>query len=1006
MKLYTFLKRTVYLLLVLVQVSAFAQDKPAAQAAFSGIVTDPNDRPLAGVSVAVQEGNAEVRTGADGRFSIRAALNDVLVIQTRDFLAKTVTITGDKEISVTLNPALIDAGDEDEVPIPFGTRRKRQINSAITTFRASNLPQVPIASANATLAGRIPGLYVQQTGTAPGSDGASFQLRGLTTFGPNTVRVLIDGVQRPFNDIDVNEIESITVLKDATSLAWYGLRNGNGVVLVTTRKGSSTRNNIHLDVQGGFQTPEKMIQPLNSYDYATLYNEALVNDGSQPIYDDAALTAYRTGSNLYRYPDNNYIGTFLNKSSATQRYVLSADGGSNTVRYFALMSYFKQDGLFRFTDNPDFNSNQGFNRFNFRGNIDFDVNKNLTVGLNVAGRSENRRQPGSQEAGSLLSLLYNTPPNAFPIQNEDGSYGGTSQFQSNPLGILRERGFTSSTDRVLMATLDVRQKLDFWLPGLSANINFNYDVQGNYLSGLNRDYQVIDASGSAPVTFRNQAPLSYRSAAFASTNRRNEAWAGLDYDRSFGAHTVNASLRASRVVSVAPERLDFRGQGLSARVDYSFRDRYYLGFVGGYSGSENFPPDKRYGFFPAVSAGWVISDESFLKGVPVLDYLKLRASYGQAGSSDIGGSRFPFERFFARNTGGGGYVFGTGFSATNSANEVSINNPDITWETLTTLNAGADFKLFGQALSASVDVFRTNRTGILTQSAIPSVLGQTLTVNAGEVESKGVELNLGYEKQIGAFLVSLYGNLLTSDDRVLAENGQAGLPAYQQTIGRVVGSRLVFVSNGIFQNQAEIDASPRQVLSGRVVPGDIRYQDIGGVNGTPDGIIDNLDRVRVDLRDVPKTYYGFGTTLKYGPFDLLLHFQGIAGRTLDIQGIVNSGPFTFNQESLKRWTPATGTSASYPRLGISDRANNTSASDFWLVSGDYLRLKNVELGASFPKIFQNRLGMKNARVYVGGFNLFAFDKLGIDVDPEIPGAGRGSAYPYVKTVYAGLRASF
>ncbi|MBC8151840.1 MAG: TonB-dependent receptor, partial [Bacteroidetes bacterium] len=229
---------------------------------------------------------------------------------------------------------------------------------------------------------------------------------------------------------------------------------------------------------------------------------------------------------------------------------------------------------------------------------------------------------------------------------------------------------------------------------------------------------------------------------------------------------------------------------------------------------------------------------------------------------------------------------------------------------------------------------------------------------------------------------------------------------YQRTTGRIVGSRLVFISDGIFQNQTQIDASPRQTLSGKVTPGDIKYKDVGGANGTPDGIIDNLDRVRIDERDAPKAYFGFGTVVRYKLLDLTVHFQGVTGRTLDIQGIVNAGPNGFNTESLDRWTPATAGLARYPRLGISDRANNTSASDFWLASGDYLRLKNVELGLTLPKLLLNRFSMKNARLYAGGFNLFAFDKLGLNIDPEIPGAGRGSAYPYVKTLYAGLRASF
>lgn len=1003
MNIYKLPKLLFFLLLLLFHTAALAQVKQQGKTAFSGVVTDDNNKPLSDVTVSIQEGSTSVTTDANGRFSIKAFLNDVLLIKRKGYLTQAHLIANDEEFKVALKAALTDAGEEDDVVIPFGMRKKREVNSAITTFKMENLPQVPISSLNSNLAGRIPGFYAQQTGSSPGGDASSFQIRGRSSFGPNTVDALVDGVQREFSNIDLNEVESITILKDAASLAWYGLRNGNGVILVTTKKGSSTRSNIHFDVQGGLQIPDRIIKPLNSYDYATLHNEATINDGNLPIYDAATLAAYKDNSNPYRFPNNNYVDSFMKSSALSQRYVLSADGGSNTVRYFVTLSYLNQGGLFKFADNSDYNSNIAFNRFNFRGNIDFDVNKTLTIGLNVAGRSESRRQPGANEVGTLLSLLYNTPPNAFPILNEDGSYGGSSQFQSNPMGLLRDRGYTNSINRVLMATIDAKQKLDFITPGLSANVLFSYDVLGSYSSGLNKDYQVVDVTGASPVAFRNVATLGYRSAAFSASNRRNEFWGGFDYDRIFGSHSVKASVRAQRFADAAPSRLDFRAQGISARADYSFKDRYYIGVVGSYSGSENFAPGNRYGLFPAVSAGWVVADEQSKR---FLSYLKIRTSYGKTGSSEIGGDRFPFEHFFARNTGSGGYTFGTGFSQTSNANEVSLANPFITWENIKTLNTGVDFKLFNHSFSASVDVYKTNRTGILTPSALPGILGMTLQENAGEVESKGIELNLGYDKKIGQVMVSLYGNALFTNDKVLAENGQSGLPEYQRTIGRIVGGRLVFLSDGIFQNQADIEASPKQVLSGKVVPGDIKYKDIGGANGKPDGIIDNLDRVRLNERDQPTGYFGLGTKLQYKIFDFAVHTNGSVGRTIDVQGIVNSGPFNFNQESLNRWTPQSGASAQYPRLGIADRANNTAASDFWLVSADHLRLKNVELGVNFPSSFLHKYHISNARVYVGGFNLFTFDKISLDIDPEIPSAGRGSSYPYIKTIYAGLRTSF
>lgn len=358
--------------------------------------------------------------------------------------------------------ALTDAGEEDDVIIPFGVRKKREITSSISSYKTSNLPQVPLSNLINSLSGRIPGLYIQQTDNRPGNDNANIFVRGRSSYGSATARILVDGVQRDFQDMDLNEIESITVLKDAAALAWYGLRAGHGVVLVTTKKGSALRSSINLDVQGGVQQVENIIKPLSSFEFAGLYNEARLNDNNSVVYDDAALTAYRNQNDTdrFKYPTNNFVGDFLNKTSAVQRYVLSADGGNNTLRYFVLLSYFDQGGIFKGAKSDDFDANTGFKRFNFRGNIDFDVNKNLTITLNAGGRSENRLNPGDN-ANPFLSALYNTPPNAFPILNKDRTYGGTTDYRNNPLGMLKDRGYNTVIDRVLLASVSAKQKLDF-----------------------------------------------------------------------------------------------------------------------------------------------------------------------------------------------------------------------------------------------------------------------------------------------------------------------------------------------------------------------------------------------------------------------------------------------------------------------------------------------------------------------------------------------------------------
>ncbi|MEJ7740725.1 MAG: SusC/RagA family TonB-linked outer membrane protein [Chitinophagaceae bacterium] len=983
-----------------------AQETDEEKIDYSGSVTDKNKNPIARAQIQVQEKNTILFTDENGKFTVSTQVKDIIIIKKEGYLTQQLELDALANLNIQLDLAFTDAGDEDDVEIPFGVRKKREITASVSSYKAANLPQIPLSNLINSLSGRIPGLFIQQTDNRPGNDNANIFVRGRSSYGSAGARILVDGVQRDFQDMDLNEIESITVLKDAAALAWYGLRAGHGVVMVTTKKGSALRSSINVDIQGGIQQVESIIKPLSSFEFASLYNEARLNDNATAIYDNAALTAYQDGSNPFKYPANNFVKDFLNKTSAVQRYVLSADGGNNTLRYFVLLSYLDQGGIFKNAKSDDFNANTGFKRFNFRGNIDFNVNKNLTITLNAGGRSENRLNPGDN-ANPFLNALYNTPPNAFPIINEDGSYGGTTEFRNNPLGMIRDRGYNTVIDRVLLASISAKQKLDFLVPGLSANIYYSYDVSGTYSAGLNRDYEIYDFNTSPTGLFRTKTPLGYRTAVFTNNNRRNELWTGFDYDRLFGNHSIKASVRGQRYVNASPERLDFRGQGVSGRVDYGFKDKYYLGLVTSYTGSENFPPEKRYGFFPAVSAGWIVTEENFLKAGNLLSYLKLRGSAGQAGSSDIGGNRFPFESFYARNTGGGGYTFGTGFSATPSANESSLGNPDITWETIEIINAGVEMKLLKNSLSLSADIYKARRTGILTDAIIPSILGQSLgTVNQGIVDSKGVELTLGYDKKVGQFNISLNGNILLSDDKIIAQNGQDGIPDYQKSIGYIAGSSLLFVSDGLFTDQAQIDASPSQRSFGRIIPGDVKYKDIGSINGKPDGLIDNFDRIRVNKRDLPNIYYGFGSTINYRIVDFSTHWQGVKGRTIDIQGLVNSGPFFFNRETLQRWTPATAATAKYSRVGLVDRGNNTAASDFWRRSGDYLRLKYVELGVSLPEALASRFHIKKTRFYVGGFNLLTFSKLDLDIDPEIPQAGRGDAYPYLKTYSVGLRTTF
>nr|WP_271544603.1 TonB-dependent receptor [Pelobium sp.] len=996
--------------------------KPDITITASGIVVDYNGKPMDAVNISIQEKTQSNFTGKDGKFSIECSSSAMVVFQKNGYNTVLKPAGELADGKITMIASLIDAGDNDNVFIPFGIRKKRAVTASISTINGSELPQIPLSSLPNSLAGRISGLYVQQTGSRPGTDDATFLVRGRSSYNSNQAPlVLIDGVQRDFSDMDLNEVESISVLKDAASLSWYGMNAANGVVYVTTKRGSATKTKVSFDAQGGVQAPINITKPLDSYNYALQINQALINDGGTARYDQTALDAYQSGSDPYTYPNNNLVDRFFKNFAPVQRYVATVSGGNSFARYFTLLSYYNQDGLYNETKTDNYNSNSNFKRYNFRTNLDLHVNKNLDVSLDVGGRLGALRYPRDGN-GTLLNTLYLTPPNAFPLINQDGSYGGNSTFKTNPLVLLQSRGITTDQTRRLLATINAKQKLGFLLDGLSANLFYTYDINGLYSSGFSEDAPVYEMVSPGAYTYRGGivSPLAYTSSTFDGSVRQNEFWGGLDYDKTFGKHQFNFSTRLQRTVSASPSNLDTRREGISNRLSYNYNQRYFLDAVATYSGSQNFMPGKRFGWFPAVSAGWIISDENFLKSTKFLNYLKLRGSVGIVGNGGISQRLFAFNDYYDR--GGSSYVFGTSYSATTNTTQQPLANPNLTWEKAKKASLGFDSKLFNQALSIDFDYFYERRSDLLTSALLPNVLGaNVVNVNNGEAEYKGLETSLNYTKKFNKVSVDIFGNFTYAKSKILSINEDAGLKDYQKQVGFPIGgvvngtgfTRMFLISDGIFQNQAEIDAAPKQLFSGTTRPGDLRYKDIGGPNGVPDGVIDNFDFKMTDYSDVPKAYYGFGTTVKFMNFDVSAIFQGVYGRTIQIKDIVNSGNSNtgyINQFSLDNFTPATAATAKWPRSGIADRSNNTQNSDFYLRSGDFLRLKNLEIGYTLNQKFTNRLKIGTCRFYLNGFNLFSFDKLDVPVDPEIPSAGYATAYPqtypYLRTFSAGMNIKF
>jgi TonB-linked SusC/RagA family outer membrane protein len=981
----------------------------------SGKVVDQNNKPIAGVSILVQEKKSGKLTAADGTFAFETSSNDQLIFQKEGFLTLGKSAGEVNQATITLKAALMEAGDNDNVQIPFGIRKRREVSATISTVNVSELPQLPLSTLNNALTGRLAGLYIQQTGTRPGTDDASFLIRGRSSYNNGqSPLVLVDGIERDFVDMDLAEIESISVLKDAASLAWYGMSGSNGVIYVKTKRGSATSTKVTFDALGGLQTPVNVTRPLDSYSFATLYNEAQANSGIAPAYSESVLAAYRTNSDPLLYPNNNFVKDFLKSASPVQRYVATVSGGNAFARYFTMFSFFDQAGLYTGGHNDSYDANTNFQRINFRTNLDLHVNKSLDVTLDVAGRSASIRYPRDGNGG-FLSAIYGTPSNAFPIINADGSYGGSSLFRSNPRAMLESRGVITDLTRTLLANVSVKQKLDFITQGLSLNAFYSYDVTSLYASGFTQNYEVYEfnAATSTYARYGNKAILDYAASDFNGNVRRNEFWGGLDYDHTFGDHSINISSRLMRGVVAQPGSLLDRREQWSNRISYGFKQRYFVDLAGTLAASETFMPGKRAGFFPAISAGWIASDENFLKGITFIDYLKLRASYGKVGNDAISTSRrFMFNTYY--NRGGTGYLFGTGYAAASNTTEAELANPDLTWETAKKADVGIDVKLFKEMISLSADYFHENRTNLLTSSLLPTIIGQGGgQVNGGEAEYKGFETAINFNKKFGAFNVNIYGNYTYVKSNIIQLNQEPGLPAYQLENGFPISgvvngtafNRRFLESQGLFQSQAEIDAAPTQRFSGTVKPGDIRYRDING-----DNVIDNFDFVQKDYSNIPTSYYSFGTAINFKGFDLAVLFQGTQGRTIQIESLVNNGSTNtgyINQFSVDRWTPATAATAKYPRLALADRGNNTQVSDYWTKSGDYLRLKHAELGYTLNAGLVQKLKLQSIRLYVSGFNLLTFDKLkDLPIDPEIPEAGYINSYPSLRSYSLGLNVKF
>lgn len=897
-------------------------------------------------------------------------------------------------------------------PVAFGEQAAWRITGAISSVSGEDLDKNFTTNLANTLYGRLPGLTVQQSGGEPGNDSPTVLARGIGTFNAGRAPlVMIDGFEGAFEQLVPSEIESVSLLKDASATAIYGLRGANGVLLVTTKRGRSMPLLVELSTRQGFHTATRLPQFLGSYDYARLFNEGLRNDGRATLYTDEALEAYRTGSDPYFYPNVNWYSEVLRKTAPISDYNLNFRGGSNTVRYFVLLNALRSNGLYKNVGDLDEESiNSRYSRFNFRSNVDINITNRLSATLLLGGTVEDKGNPAAYTTGGVFNSLATLPPNAFPVYNPDGSFGGTSAL-SNPLANLLETGSYTSNGRVLQSSLKLTEQLDALLPGLSISAAVAFNNLFRSYSNKTKTYERYGLSRNtageiAYTRFGQNTSLVGNEA--ASDQWRSTIYQGfLNYDRTFGKHDVSAMLLyySSNYTNIdnttTPiESLPYKHVGLGGRFTYTNGGKYIGEFSFGYMGSEAFPKSNRFGFFPAASVGWIVSNEKFLKNQNLVSFLKARLSYGLTGNSQIGGSRFMFEQRFPYTAS---YFFGTNNTSFPALAEGQLATRDLRWESERKLNVGIEMTL-AKRFDLTLDVFRQNRFDILAapNRTVPQYTGMTMPLlNLGKVQNNGFEATIRFHNRTetsGRVRYSVEAGAWYARNRIVDNAEAIRLYDYQYTTGRAIGQPFGLEAIGFYRDAADIAASPRPIFAS-VQPGDIKYKDQNG-----DGLVDGNDVAPVGKPGTPTLTLSLHPRIQYRGFDLELLLQGVTGRTAYFGGSLfhafqNNGQVS--PLALDRWTPETAETATYPRLSASNNLNNFRYSSFWQRDGSFAKLRSIELGYTLPTPLLDKLRLATARVFINGTNVFSLDRMEGYIDPEV-----ASGYPALRTLSGGVRFQF
>ena len=979
-----------------------------------GSVKDTNGEPLIGVTVFVKE-RPSVGTATDinGNYLIDVQTDDVLEFSYVGYKTQDVAVAGRGLLDIVLeqNDAILDAVEV----VGYGVQKKISVIGSQQSIQVKEL-KVPVANLTQGLAGRVAGLVSVQRTSEPGFDDADIYIRGISTLtaSMSAPLTLVDGVPRSFANVDPEDIESFSILKDASETAVYGVRGANGVIIINTKSGSKGRPKFTVRYTEGITTPTKITDFVDGATYMEMSNEASMTRGGGALYSREVIEKTRTHADPYLYPNVDWMDEILRDYSHNRSANVNVSGGSDKAVYYIGLAYYDEDGMYKDTKLSDYNSNTYYRRYNVTTNLTLNPFRTTEIKLGIQGYLANANYPASAQSTIFESAYFTQPTYIAPLY-PDGKLGAFSGGELNPVAELGATGYANQWRSQVYSNLRITQQL---YKGLSITGMFSFDTY-NYTSNRftksPNTYHATgrDANGNLIYEQTRQGTENLAYSLSAKGDRTIYLEAALNYKNTFGRHDVSGMLLFNQSDEIntkatnVEEALPYRFRGLAGRFTYGFDDRYFAEFNFGYNGSENFTPKNRYGFFPSVGLGWVISNESFFEPLTnVIQYLKVRGTWGQVGNSQISGRRFAYLATVT-DSSSTSYTFGKNMDQNYGTTAIDEYAVDVTWEVADKTDIGVDMRLLNNKLNLQFDYFKESREGIyLRRSSIPSYVGMINNPygNIGKVENKGFELSVNYANSWGGdWSLSLMGNYSFNRNKVLEDDSTVVYP-WQNTIGNKVGQRFGLVALGLFEGYGEIAASP--VQTGDTRPGDIKYKDING-----DGKIDEYDKVPIGWGSVPEIMYGFGFSLGWKNLSLTAMFQGAAHVDAMLSG---EGVLPFSQGSSRgnllsnitdRWTEENPRqNAFYPRLSIGNINMNYEESTWWLKDTDYLRLKNIELSYRLPDHWMKRIHLDNARIFIQGVNLLTFSSFKI-WDVEL-GDGRGARYPNIASVSLGVNFNF